>query len=226
MVKLSDGLWLRRSGVKVSWADSVVSTSVSPESEVALLTSTKPIRDRGDTLNGSALTISLSSPHPDIIRVKISHFLGVKAHGPKFELFPDGPAPSSDGVQVTTSDGVVSLQSGGLIASVDTTPSGYAMAFFDDASGETLVRSPTRAHGFADVPRKWTLGSASESSVMATDSSSMLGNTEATIGGSKRYIVAHLGLGVGELVYGLGERFGPFCKNGQSESSAALETLT
>ncbi len=36
--------------------------------------------------------------------------------------------------------------------------------------------------------------------------------------GLVRFMLNELSLGVGETVYGLGERFGPFVKNGQSVS--------
>lgn len=40
--------------------------------------------------------------------------------------------------------------------------------------------------------------------------------SEGLYRGHKGYMTANLDLGVGELVYGLGERFGPFIKNGQT----------
>ena len=39
----------------------------------------RPIRDRGDTLQGPLLTVTLGSPMPDIIRVRIEHFRGTLA---------------------------------------------------------------------------------------------------------------------------------------------------
>ncbi|KAL8278546.1 hypothetical protein RQP46_009038 [Phenoliferia psychrophenolica] len=161
MVKLTDGLWLRRSGVRLSWATSVVSETVSSaDSEVKLLCSTKPIRDRGDTLGGPALTVTLASPAPDIVRVKLVHFAGIKQIAPAFELFPDGK-PTSSPASITRGTDTLSLKAGSLIAQVDTSPSGYSIAFVDAESGTTLVNSPVKAHGFADVPSKWTLGNIS-----------------------------------------------------------------
>jgi alpha-D-xyloside xylohydrolase len=51
--------------------------------KLVVLAPVRPIRDRGDTLQGPVLTITLSSPLPDIVRIRIEHFTGGLARGPQ-----------------------------------------------------------------------------------------------------------------------------------------------
>lgn len=64
-----------------------------------------------------------------------------------------------------------------------------------------------------DVPYKWTMNSAGNTSCLTTDRTSNPNpqNTPPTV----KYTLNELQLSAGELIYGLGEQFGPFVKNGQ-----------
>lgn len=55
----------------------------------------------------------------------------------------------------------------------------------------------------------------SEAGCMSTYTDALAG-VPANEGGMVRFMLNELTLSVGETVYGLGERFGPFVKNGQS----------
>lgn len=58
----------------------------------------------------------------------------------------------------------------------------------------------------------------SESSCTETDNDALIGSSNIAAQGKVRFMLAELGLTVGETIYGLGERFTPLVKNGGSHS--------
>ena len=113
-MKFTDGQWLLRPGVTANYAAEVRSIAVESD-KLVVHAPVRPIRDRGDTLQGPLLTVTLSSPLPDIIRVRIEHFTGGLARGPQIPLVPQ------TNMAVKINDGAESatLTTGELIASVN-----------------------------------------------------------------------------------------------------------
>ena len=124
------------------------------------------------------LTARFTSPLPDVICVRLSHFSGTQNPGPHFPLFPS----QDHAVAVHEDEDAVTLTSGRLAARV-TRKDGWSVEFV--AEGQTITRSGPRGMGYADVENEGP------------------------------YVHEQLALGVGETVYGLGERFTAFVKNGQ-----------
>lgn len=174
-MKFTDGAWLVRSGVRVHYATEVFEYEAAPDSIVALAP-TRPIRHPGDTLQGPVLDIRLSSPMPDVIRVRVRHFTGGATPKPSFEV----PEDRADHVGIETEDRLV-LRAGSLRAELDRESA--RLDFLTDDG--RLSGCGWRAMGLADVE------------------------------GEGNHLFAQLDLGVGENVYGLGERFTAFVKNGQ-----------
>lgn len=139
---------------------------------------TQRITNRGATLTGPLLTISLSSPLEGVITVKVVHFAGGVDRGPHFQL--SGGSGFQPSVEIT--DEFASLASGRMTARI-ARGDRWALEFFWD--GELLTFSPNRGLGY------------------------MLVDDDGA------YLHEQLKLDVGELVYGLGERFSAFVKNGQ-----------
>lgn len=139
---------------------------------------TRPIRHRGDTLQGPVLTVQVSSPMADVVRVRAEHFSGVTARGPRIPLRVSGEAE----VAITHSPAESVLRAGALSAHVRK-EGGWEIAF--KAGDRVLTRSGWKGLGYMQYAGK--------------------GN----------HLVEQLNLGVGECVYGLGERFTAFVKNGQ-----------
>ncbi|KAJ7905259.1 alpha-glucosidase [Mycena olivaceomarginata] len=205
-MRFNDGFWLLKHGVKSYYG--LQATQVKEkDGAFELLVATRPIRHRGDTLGGPLLSVKVHSPTEGVIGVKLDHFV----HTPPstvIALFPDAQAiPNST---LTSTESGHSIVSGGLTAEITTNP--YTITF----------KSPTRTLTFAgpkyqaiyDVPSRWTTQSASNSSCLALDSSS--NPTPAPLPEFVRYINSELNISPGELVYGFGEQFGAFVKNGQS----------
>jgi alpha-D-xyloside xylohydrolase len=175
-MKFTDGYWQVRPGVTPYYAVHVHEVEVA-EDELTVYAPTRQLNHRGDTLNLPLLTVQLSSPMENVIRVRLYHHKGGRPPKPQFELQPQ-PAP-----QVVIEDRVdaATLISGELTARVEK-KGGWRLSFM--AGKREVTHSGWRAMGFVDTPEG-------------------------------RFIHEQLALGVGECVYGLGERFTGFVKNGQ-----------
>ena len=84
-MKFSNGCWLQKEGMACFPPAEVYFTKIE-DSKVTLCAPTHKISHRGDTLGGANLTIEITTPMPEVIRVKTSHYLGVLDKSPKFEL--------------------------------------------------------------------------------------------------------------------------------------------
>jgi alpha-D-xyloside xylohydrolase len=175
-MKFTDGQWLLQPGVTAHYA-AEARLITADGGKLVVLAPVYPIRDRGDTLQGPVLTLTLSSPLPDIVRIRIEHFTGGLARGPQIPLVPQA------GAAVIINDGPESatLTAGELTARVKKTNWGITF----EAGGRVLTTSGWRGMAYMQTADR--------------------GN----------HVVGQLSLGVGEWVYGLGERFTAFVKNGQ-----------
>ena len=182
-MKFTDGNWLMRTGVRASYPAQAYDIDTADDA-LTVYAPAQPIRHRGDTLTGPLLTLRLSSPMADVIRVRLTHYEGGLDTGPHFPIFPQ------EGTEVTTQtdEQYASLTSGKLTARVSR--ASFGLDFVSD-EGRVVTRSGDRSMGLAE------LGPGAEGDPLGP------------------YMMTRLALGVGECVYGLGERFTAFAKNGQ-----------
>lgn len=177
-MKFTNGYWLIKEGITAHHAAQAYEAE-QDGGELAVFAPVKPTKTRGDTLNATLLTVRLSSPMRDIVRVRISHFEGGLDAGPFFETASDPLFRP----EISIDENEARISSGRLEARI---------AFSDSwlvewsGSGRPLTFSGTKSTGYMVDPDK------------------------------KAYMKEELNLSPGEYVYGLGERFGPFVKNGQS----------
>ena len=175
-MKFTAGYWQMRPGVTPYYAVHVHEVETT-EDELVVYAPTKQLNHRGDTLNLPLLTMHLSSPMENVVRVRLYHHKGGGQPEPQFDLVPQ-PAPE---VTIRDNPDAATLTSGQLTARVEKRD-GWRLSFMD---GEReITNSGWRATGLVDTPEG-------------------------------RFIHEQLALGVGERVYGLGERFTEFVKNGQ-----------
>ncbi|KZT57348.1 glycoside hydrolase family 31 protein [Calocera cornea HHB12733] len=216
-MKFTDGLWHLRDGVKAAWALNVQDVQTTTDS-VSLVCATAPIRHRGDTLKaGPVVNIKLTAPAEGIIGIKLTHFTGQEPGYPSFELFPDGAPPPSKPSIKTSSDGdTIHLSSGPLTARINKPSQQFSIDFLSP-SQELLTSALPKSQAMMDLPYKFTRDAASATSCLEWDSSS--NPTPAPPTEYVRYMQAELQLSAGELVYGLGEQFRAFVKNGQQITS-------
>ena len=176
-MKFTDGNWLLQPGVVAHYPAEAHDAAVSGRGLV-FHAPVRPIRHRGDTLQGPLLTVRIDSPMSDVIHVRIEHFSGAADAGPHIPLFPEKKPKVS--IKVTEKEAI--LRSGGLSAHVSR---GRAWGVSFQSDGRTLTSSGARAMGYIEWP------------------------------GHGNFVHEQLALGVGECVYGLGERFTALVKNGQ-----------
>src|SRR5438552_8742704 len=72
-MKFTDGQWMLQPGVAAHYASEAYAVEVHDDALVVLAT-TRPIKHRGDTLQGPTLSLTLSSPMEGVVRVSVEHF--------------------------------------------------------------------------------------------------------------------------------------------------------
>ena len=173
------------------------------------------VRGRYDTLNLPTFNVDITTPAEGVIRVRAEHWQGAIEY-PGFPLNADKPGNrdyvsvaahgNGDG-EVGVNGADVTLTTGGLTAKV-VKGSPWNLTFLGE-DGKVLTKSEGKSLA------RFKLGA--ESNVTAQP----VGEFGVTMDGSARdesdvFIAIQLHLSVGEDVYGLGERFGAYVKNGQS----------
>jgi alpha-D-xyloside xylohydrolase len=177
-MKFNLGHWLLLPGVHAIQPVSVVDVRTEG-GELVITGYDRPVRSRNDYLDGAALTARFTSPMPDVIRVRLTHFKGRRERRPAFDL---DYARTNPGASAGQDADRAWLDAGGLSVEVPVRGEwGYSFRRGD----QPLTGSPPRATGLFTT-------------------------------GGETYIREQLALQPGETVYGLGERFGPLVKNGQT----------
>jgi len=174
-MKFTDGYWMVRKGVEIQYPTEVRDVKAR-DGAVTVYNATKFVRHKGGTLNAALLTCEISSPLPDVIRVKWLHHAGLRERGPQYALNAD----PNHRAEIESGQDHVTIRSGRLTAKVRKPAWGLEF-FYDD---RRLTGTGAKGAGY------------------------ILDN-------GRPYFREMLDLGVGEYVYGLGERFTPFLKNGQ-----------
>jgi alpha-D-xyloside xylohydrolase len=174
-MKFTDGYWQIKPGITPAFPVHAHDVETGPDS-LTVYAATRPIRHRGDTLEGPLITVRFSSPLANIIRVQVTHFKGARPRRPEFPLnAPGAPVTIQDSPEAAT------LTSGDLTARVERAGD-WKIDFLDGQ--RPVARSGWRGMGVMETP-------------------------------AGPQIYADMSLSVGEIVYGLGERFTAFTKNGQ-----------
>jgi alpha-D-xyloside xylohydrolase len=106
-MKFTNGYWMLRDGVQASYPVEVLDVVTAPGS-LSVYAPTQPIRHRGDLLKGPVVTLTYSSPMPDVIGVTITHFASEAPREPRFRLQEE----SAD-IVVSADDKAAVLTSGG-----------------------------------------------------------------------------------------------------------------
>ncbi len=139
-MKFTDGQWLLQPGVSAHYATETHAVDIHDD-RVVLLVPTRPIKHRGDTLQGPTLTVTLRSPLPGVIRVSVEHFSASQA--PRLHVPMVGADPQR--LQITETDQLLTVTSGPL--SVDVKKGeGYGLVFRE--GDKVLTRSDWRSLGY------------------------------------------------------------------------------
>ncbi len=142
-MKFTDGNWMLRKGVRAFYPTQAYDVEADDDS-LTLFAPTRPIRHRGDTLEGPLLTVRFSAPMPNVIRVTLTHFAGAQDQGPHFPLMCQEPAE----VTVCANDKVAMLTSDRLSVRV-LREKPWEVEFLTDEG--IVTRSPARGMGYVEL---------------------------------------------------------------------------
>lgn len=178
-MKFTDGYWCIKKEMAPLYA--VEYSSYRREgNDLVVYAPGKHISNRGDCLNLGLLTIRLSSPMEDVIKVSVRHFEGTAYKGPFAEVKETLPE-----VTIEETEEFLVYQTGKTKAVIDKRPNSWGIRFMD---GERELTNT----GFRNMA--YIVNNKTE----------------------KSYTAEALAIDVDEYIYGLGERFTPFVKNGQT----------
>lgn len=185
-MKFSNGHWINREQTEVFSVGEVYFKTIEAD-KVTIIAPTSKIYNRGCTLGGANITFEITAPFKNVFHIRQYHHAGFVDATPHFEV-----APGSDGnLSCEETDDKLILGSGDFTLEIvkDTCD------FFYMRGDEKVTSSVWR-----------------DLSLVKTNYGGMAYDMDS----KDTFMRAQLSLSVGECVYGLGERFTPFVKNGQT----------
>ncbi|KAK0482624.1 glycosyl hydrolases family 31-domain-containing protein [Armillaria novae-zelandiae] len=217
MVKFSSGMWSVGPHVSISWATEVVKSEAF-EDRIRCVVSTKRINHRGDTLNNPTITMECSSPIPDTLFLNAYHWKTQQPtlNGPDYEVFPDAnidklqSADRKDGLQTSKTEAELKLATKTLSAAFNTLPGAFNL----DIKSHN-VKNPTSITSSSN----YLLTQLGWRSVGYVKHDTNFDHPNLNLSDpdkGQKWMTMQFQLSVGEKIYGLGERFGSFIKNGQT----------
>lgn len=190
-MKFTEGMWQVKEGTEISWMGNVERTTIKEDACELLLS--KPMRGRGDKLNTPTITARLTRPREGIIAAKFMHWAGADDVGPEFPLLTqDSTSPP-----INEAKGNLEIHSGPLDLNVNTSPNNLSFSY-------TLPSKRLTGHSFRSI------------GLVSSKDTPKYNLHSGIYSEPQHYILLELDLSVHEKIYGLGERFGPFTKNGQT----------
>lgn len=178
-MKFTNGYWQVAKEITPLYAAEYADHRISG-GELTVYAPAKHIADRGDCLNLGMLTVRLTSPMEDVIKVSVTHFEGRAYQGPFAGIVNTDPH-----VEIHETEDEIIYCTGSTKAVISKRPNAWGIRFCD---GDRVLTN-TGFRNMAHMTNKET---------------------------GKCYMVEQLALDIDEYVYGLGERFTPFVKNGQT----------
>ncbi len=185
-MKFFNGHWEKAKGVTVYNPQMVYEWTRQGE-ELMFLAPHQKIEGRGMTLDGVVLTFHVSIVREGIFHIVAEHYQGGSRPGPEFILNPEGQPLS---LQEKEDKFIVSTGKNELHIAKDP----FSMEFY--CGGKRITGMNASDFGY----------------IRTGDTGVLLYEEEA----GPVYMRGATGLSVGEKIYGLGEHFGPFVKNGQN----------
>lgn len=199
-MKFSDGFWLNKKGYDVNFVAEAYEVIEDANSLTVLATATH-IHHRGQTLGGPLLEIKFTSNLKDVIKVSIDHYKGARNDGPEFELYLDDNFKPV----IENNDDYAELISGDTRVRIAKNGGWDIKYYYKD---KLLTKSGWRTTSYiTEEP------SRVKKRLALAEDNGFWNIPEPTSGA---YVREQLGLSVGESIYGFGEKFTTFVKNGQS----------
>lgn len=199
-MKVADGFWLSKKGYSVNYASQPYEIETT-ENSIRVLATPSTIYHRGMTLGGANMEITYSSTSENIIKVNMVHFKGGLDNIPQFELNEDtGYTPV-----INETDEYVELVSGNTKVVVKKGESWDVQFYYKDRH---LTGGAWRSGSYITESR-YTANAR-----MQTQEDDEFFNYPQDP--HTAYMREQLKTDIGECIYGFGEKFTPFVKNGQN----------
>lgn len=190
-MKFTEGYWLRSERANGLFAAEAYTVDRIPGG-MRIVAPVSRIYGRGDTLNMPTITIEFVARDKGVISVKAWHYEGYDNHLPHFEK---NETIADADVVITEEEAV--LDAGRVKVRVNRKQFSYSF----EADGRVLTSCSFRNLGYMRWDRRPSTMFPAENYLMEQH---------------QPYMMNELSLSVGECVYGFGERFTAFVKNGQS----------
>ncbi len=199
-MKYADGLWLNKPGYGVNYATQMYEVTAD-ETSVNVLATNQWIGNRGMTLGGPVLEITFTSTLENSIKVTVEHFKGEVKKAPSFELYED----ASFKPVINETEGAFELVSGKTRVVIPKNGAWDIKYYYGD---KLLTKQGWRTTSYI-LEEQWKTNER-----MANDAMKPFFAHDETA--QQGVIREMMNIGVGETVYGFGEKFSPFVKNGQT----------
>ncbi len=200
-MKFSDGLWLNQRGYEVFYAEQAYEVTTTENSIRVFATSNK-IWNRAMTLGGVCFDFVYTAVAPDVIRVQICHHKGTLKNKPQFELnIPSGYVP-----EITETEEAVVMKAGSTTLTIRKGVNGWDVNYARD--GKRFTGGGWRSTTYVQENK------FHRDARLAVQTDDQFFNFPQD--SRSTYIREQLTLDVGECIYGFGEKFTPFIKNGQT----------
>lgn len=198
-MKFTDGEWLNKSWFDIKYASQAYEVSAK-KGELCVTATPARIWNRGQTLSGPNLTLRYFSPRPDVIGVEIVHFDGGEERTP----FPTVESEPDFEPVITIGERSAALISGKTSVVVSRGDTWEVRFYYDGA-----LLTASRGRALCCIRENAAHANAEERA------------SEGDYPWNRRrdgnfYLREQLSLGVGENIYGFGEKFTAFVKNGQT----------
>ena len=191
-MKYTEGFWLTSERARIHYASDAYFVEEIPNG-MRVVAPTRKINGRGDTLNLPVITIDFTTAGKNVIAVRAWHF---EAYESGEARFPLNTEPQEYNVKISDDEAV--MTTGDISVVVDRKDFSYS---FVTNKGAVITKCGFRNLSYIFMDR---------------EISTMLPQDNYMRQQGKNYMMNELSLQPGECVYGFGERFTPFVKNGQN----------
>lgn len=199
-MKISDGFWMDKKGYDVRYVAQAYQVETT-EHEIRVLATPYVVQNRGMTLAGPNLEITYSSRMENVIKVHIDHYRGGVDNKPKFELTEDeGYQP-----EIRKENDKAVMLSGKMRLEIALGDHWETAFYYGD---NYLTGGADRATSI--IKESNYIRDARLQSQREDDFFHPAKDPRTT------YLREQLKTGIGECIYGFGEKFTPFVKNGQT----------
>ena len=201
-MKVSDGFWMNKIGYNVHWASQIYEVEAD-ERSITVWATPHYVSNKGMTLGGPVLAVTFTSTLENSIKVSIEHFTGARPKKPSFILNED---KNFRPIIKRLSDNGFELISGRTSVHIGCEKKKWSISYYFDK--KLLTKSGWHTTSIIEEDTWHRKQREAEQ-----DQERFFARTDS---GENVYIREMLSLSVGEYIYGFGEKFSSFVKNGQT----------